>query len=98
MVILNEVSQPISIEYKMVHGLHQAAFRALYLEMFPAFDLSGFQLCFIVRTLKEDKPLRLLMNLLFYHFSRSEPTYKSQSIKLLDVPAACNQLNVNTLN
>ena len=29
---------------------------------------------------------------------RSEPTYKSQRIKLLDVIAACNQLNVNVLN
>ena len=40
-------------------------------------------------TLKEDQSLRLLLNLF------SEPTYKSQSIKLLDVFAACNQLNVN---
>ena len=46
----------------------------------------------------EDQPLRLLLNLLFYHFNRSEPTYKSQHIKLLDVIAACNQLNVNVLN
>ena len=53
---------------------------------------------FIVRTLREDQPLRLLLNLLFYHFNRSEPTYKSQRIKLLDVIAACNQLNVNALN
>ena len=30
-----------------------------------------------VRTLKEDQPLRLQLNLLFYHFNRSEPTYKS---------------------
>ena len=29
-------------------------------------------------TLKEDQPLRLLLNLLFYHFNCSEPTYKSQ--------------------
>ena len=35
----------------------------------------------IVRTLKEDQPQRLLLNLLFYHFNRSEPTYKSQRIK-----------------
>ena len=27
--------------------------------------------------------LKLLLNLLFYHFNRSEPTYKSQRIKLL---------------
>ena len=33
----------------------------------------------------------LLLSLLFYHFNRSEPTYKSQRIKLLDVIAACNQ-------
>ena len=34
----------------------------------------------MVRTLKEDQPLILLLNLLFYHFNRSEPTYKSQRI------------------
>ena len=39
--------------------------------------------CTIVRTLREDQSLRLLLNLLFYHFNRSEPTYKSQRIKLL---------------
>ena len=49
----------------------------------------------IVRTLREDQPPRLLLNLLFYHLNHSEPTYKSQRIKLLDVIAACNQLNVN---
>ena len=49
-------------------------------------------------TLKEDQPLRLLLNLPFYHFNRSEPTYKSQRIKLLDEIIACNQLNVNVLN
>ena len=52
----------------------------------------------IVRTLKEDQPLRLLLNLLFYHFNRSELTYKFQCVKLLDVIATCNQLNVNALN
>ena len=51
-----------------------------------------------VRTLKEDQPLRLLLNLLFYYFNRYEPTYKSQHIKLLDIIAACNKLNVNALN
>ena len=51
----------------------------------------------IVRTLKEDQPLRLLLNLIFYHFNHSEPTYKSQPIKLLDIIAASNQLNVNAL-
>ena len=54
--------------------------------------------CYIVRKIREDQPLRLLLNLLFYHFNHSEPTYKSQRIKLLDVIAACNQLNVNALN
>ena len=34
----------------------------------------------IVRTLREDQPMRLLLNLLFYHFNRSEPTYKSERI------------------
>ena len=38
------------------------------------------------------------VELLFYHFNHSEPTYKSQRIKLPDVIAACNQLNVNSLN
>ena len=32
----------------------------------------------IARTLNEDQPLTLLLNLLFYHFNRSEHTYKSQ--------------------
>ena len=49
----------------------------------------------IVRTLREDQPLRLLLNLLFYHFKHSEPTYKSQRTELLDVIATCSQLNVN---
>ena len=31
----------------------------------------GVFLSSIVRTLEEDQPLRLLMNLLFYHFNRS---------------------------
>ena len=52
----------------------------------------------MVRTLREDKPLRLLLNLLFYHFNRSEPTYKFQCIKLPDVIASSNRLNVNDLN
>ena len=54
--------------------------------------------CSVARALREDQPLRLLLNLLFYHFNHSEPTYKSQCIKLPDVIAACNQLNVNALN
>ena len=37
---------------------------------------------YIVRTLREDQPVRLLLNLLFYHFNDSESTYKSQRIKL----------------
>ena len=53
---------------------------------------------YIVRILTEDQPLRLLLNLLFYHFNHSEVIYKSQRIELLDVIAACNQLNVNALN
>ena len=40
----------------------------------------------------------VLLNLLFYHFNHSEPSYKSQCIKLLDVIATCNQLNENALN
>ena len=47
---------------------------------------------------ERDQPLRLLLNLLFYHFNRSELTFKSQCIKLLDEIAACNRLNVNALN
>ena len=53
---------------------------------------------YTVRTLRENQSLRLLLNLLFYHFNHYEPTYKSQRIKLPDVIAACNQLNVNALN
>ena len=53
---------------------------------------------YIARTLKEDQHLRLLLNLLLYHFNGSEPTYKSQRINLLDVIASCNQLNENALN
>ena len=49
-------------------------------------------------TLREVQPLRLLLNLLSYHFNRSEPNYKSQHIKLPDVTAACNQLNVSVVN
>ena len=56
-----------------------------------------FQLS-IVRTLRDDQPMRLLLNLLFYHFNHSEPTYKSQCIKLLDVISACSRLNVDALN
>ena len=48
---------------------------------FHSFDFSN---CYIGRTLKEDQPLRLLLNSLFYHFNRSEPTYTSQCIKLQD--------------
>ena len=36
-------------------------------------------------TLKVQQALRLLLNLLFCYFNLSEPTYKFQSIKLLDV-------------
>ena len=50
------------------------------------------------RTLKGDQPLRLLLNLFFYQFNRFEHTFKSQRIKLPDVIAACNQLNMNTLS
>ena len=50
------------------------------------------KLIYVVRTLREDQPLRLLLNLLFYHFNRSKPTDKFQRIKLLDLIAACNQL------
>ena len=49
-------------------------------------------------TVKEDQPLKLLLNLFFCHFNRSEPTYKPQHIKLLDIIAACNHLNVNAPN
>ena len=31
-------------------------------------------------TLREDQPLRLLLNLLFYHFDHSEPSSKSLRI------------------
>ena len=39
MIKLNGVSQPISIEYKMVHGLNQVVFRdsALFIEVLEIF-------------------------------------------------------------
>ena len=37
----------------------------------------------------------MLLNLFFYQLNRSEPTHESQRMKLRDVIAACNQLNVN---
>ena len=49
-------------------------------------SLSGFsniRRVAIVRALREDQPLRLLLNFLFYHFNHSEPSYKSKRIKLL---------------
>ena len=49
----------------------------------------------IVRTLREDQPPRLLLNFLFYHFNHSDPTYKSQRIKLLDVIATCSNYSQN---
>ena len=44
----------------------------------------GTSACFpyygtIVRTLKEDQPLRLLLNLLFYHFNHSEATINPEA-------------------
>ena len=58
------------------------------------FALLGQSQGAVVLTLKEDQPLRLSLNLLFYYFTRSEPNYKSQRIKLLDIIVACNELNV----
>ena len=40
---LNRVGQPISIEFKTLHGFNQAVLRA---KMFAIFDFSSFQLCF----------------------------------------------------
>ena len=45
-VKLNGISQPISIEYKMVHGLNQAVFRTYNLENLAILNLFSFQLCF----------------------------------------------------
>ena len=45
-VKLNEISQPISIEYKMVHGLNQAVFGTYNFENLAILDLSSFRLCF----------------------------------------------------
>ena len=47
-VKLNEISQPISIEYKMVHCLNRAVFRTYSFGNLAILDLSSFQLC--VRT------------------------------------------------
>ena len=64
--------------------------------------ISGAELAFtanfFISCLEEDQPLRLLLNLFFYHFNRYEPTYKLHRIKLPDVIAACSQLNINALN
>ena len=65
---------------------------------FPEFQKKLSQTKTIVCKLREDQPLRLLLNLLFYHFIRSEPYYKSQHIQLLNFLATCSQLNVNALN
>ena len=43
-VKLNDVSQSISIEYKMVHGLNQAAFRTYNFENLAILDCSSFEL------------------------------------------------------
>ena len=40
---LNRVSQPISIEYKMVHGLNQAVFRNQNFENLAILYLSSFR-------------------------------------------------------
>ena len=56
----------------------------------------------IVRILKVDQALRLLLNLPFYYFNRSKPTYKSQTMNLLDnncrmqsVKCQCSKLDTN---
>ena len=43
---LNGVSQPISVEYKMVHGLNQAVFKTYNFENLAIMNLSSFKLCF----------------------------------------------------
>ena len=52
-------------------------------------------------TLEEDQPLRLLLNLLFYHFNCSEPTYKPQYItaprcncRVQSIILECSELDV----
>ena len=45
-VKLNGISQPISIEYKMVHDLNQAVFRTYNFKNLAILDLSSYQLCF----------------------------------------------------
>ena len=42
MVKLNGVSEPISIEYKMVHGLNQAVLATLNFENLATLGLSSF--------------------------------------------------------
>ena len=80
----------LSIRHLIQENIRNTQFRFVFLNFpFVCQNIS------IVRTLKEDQLLRLLLNLLFYHFNLSEPTYKSQCIKLLDVIASCNQSNVN---
>ena len=45
-VKLNGVSQPMSIEYKMVHCLNQAAFKTRNFKNLASLYLSSFQVCF----------------------------------------------------
>ena len=46
MVKLNRVSEPISIEYKMMHGLNQALFGTSTFENLAILDFSNIQVCF----------------------------------------------------
>ena len=43
---LNRVSQPISIEYRMVHGFNKAVLKTQNFKIFPFLDLSNFQAMF----------------------------------------------------
>ena len=52
----------------------------------------------IVRALKEDQPLRLLLNLLFYHFNRSEPTsHKAPrcNCRVQSIKCECSELDID---
>ena len=58
----------------------------------------GFSLVFICSIYTERRSAsETAIECSFYYFIRSEPTYKSQCLKLLDVIAACNQLNMNDI-
>ena len=90
---------PVS-QKKFIYQVYIQACKEKHLKTFARLRYYRINLAFAIVGALKDQPLRLLLSLLFYHFNRSdrESTHKSQRIKLPDVIAACNQLNVNAQN